>query len=98
NHLLRAVALPEGGHIVELRYEPPTLQFGMAVSVTTASILVSALTTLAWRAWLAHARQPLPAGGFGPAPQPDLRRPDMTGLPVNPIRMSQDAVLWLHLD
>ncbi|RIK46591.1 MAG: hypothetical protein DCC58_02635, partial [Chloroflexi bacterium] len=40
NHLLRAVALPEGGHIVELRYEPPTLRFGMAVSVTTASILV----------------------------------------------------------
>ena len=40
NGLLRAVPLPAGAHLVELRFESPTLRIGVAVSLATAALLV----------------------------------------------------------
>jgi hypothetical protein len=40
NGLLRAVPLPAGAHLVELRFESPTLQIGVVVSMATAALLV----------------------------------------------------------
>ena len=39
NGLLRAVPLPAGAHLVELRFESPTLRIGVAVSLVTAALL-----------------------------------------------------------
>jgi len=40
NGLLRAVPLPAGAHLVELRCESPTLRIGIVVSAATAVLLV----------------------------------------------------------
>jgi uncharacterized membrane protein YfhO len=40
NGLLRAVLLPAGAHLVELRFESPTLRIGIAISLATATLLV----------------------------------------------------------
>jgi len=53
NHLLRAVPLPAGEHVVDLRYEPPHLKAGLAVSAFTAAIVVSVLT---WSACMVPGR------------------------------------------
>ena len=47
NHVLRAVAIPAGEHAVELRYQSPALQVGLAISLAgylaITTILVAAL-------------------------------------------------------
>ena len=43
DHALRAVPLPAGEHVVELRYEPPGLRLGLAITGTTAAGLIGAL-------------------------------------------------------
>jgi hypothetical protein len=48
NHVLRAVPLPAGEHIVELRYESPAVMVGMAISLSAYAVLV-ALLAAAWR-------------------------------------------------
>jgi len=48
NHVLRAVPLPAGEHVVELRYESPALVVGLAVSLSAYAMLV-ALLVAAWR-------------------------------------------------
>jgi hypothetical protein len=40
NGLLRAVPLPAGAHLVELRFESPTLRLGVVVSQTIVALLV----------------------------------------------------------
>jgi hypothetical protein len=39
NGLLRALSLPAGEHLVELRFDSPTLRVGVAVSLLTATVL-----------------------------------------------------------
>jgi hypothetical protein len=51
DHLLRAVPLPAGEHVVELRYEPTSLKIGIAISAVTVLAVVGALVVLGWRAW-----------------------------------------------
>jgi hypothetical protein len=51
DHLLRAVPLPAGEHIVELRYEPRSLQIGVAISTATALVVIGALVVAGWRTW-----------------------------------------------
>jgi hypothetical protein len=40
NGLLRAVPLPAGAHLVDLRFESPTLKIGIGVSLATAALLL----------------------------------------------------------
>lgn len=42
NGLLRAVALPAGEHVVELRFESPTLLVGMLISLASLAMVVPA--------------------------------------------------------
>ena len=51
DHLLRAVSIPAGNHIVEFRYEPRWLQIGIAVSVATIGVTTIPMLILGWRAW-----------------------------------------------
>ncbi|HYI15684.1 MAG TPA: YfhO family protein [Thermomicrobiales bacterium] len=51
DHLLRAVPLPAGEHVVELRYEPRSLQIGVAISTVTALVVIFALAISGWRTW-----------------------------------------------
>ncbi len=43
DHVLRAVPLPAGKHAVELRYVPPGLRLGLAITGITAAGLIGAL-------------------------------------------------------
>ena len=49
DHTLRAVPVPAGEHIVELRYAPRSLHLGIAITVATAVAAVAALATLRYR-------------------------------------------------
>jgi uncharacterized membrane protein YfhO len=49
DHLLRAVPLPAGEHVVELRYEPTSLKIGIAISTATVLVVAGALVVLGWR-------------------------------------------------
>jgi hypothetical protein len=49
DHLLRAVPLPAGEHTVELRYEPRSLQIGVAISALTALGVIAALMMALYR-------------------------------------------------
>ena len=53
HHVLRGVPIPAGEHTVELRYEPPSLRWGLAIS---ALATVAMLAAFAWRGW-AFARR-----------------------------------------
>ncbi len=50
DHLLRAVPIPAGEHVVELRYEPTSLKIGIAISAATVATIVVAFVILEWRA------------------------------------------------
>ncbi len=50
DHLLRAVSIPAGNHIVEFRYEPQWLQVGIAVSTATIVVTVVPMLVLGWQA------------------------------------------------
>jgi hypothetical protein len=39
DHTLRAIAVPAGHHVVELRYQPLSLRLGVAISVVTALLI-----------------------------------------------------------
>jgi Bacterial membrane protein YfhO len=41
DHILRAVAVPAGTHVVELRYETPALLVGSAISLATIAVLLT---------------------------------------------------------
>ncbi|MEX2315168.1 MAG: YfhO family protein, partial [Thermomicrobiales bacterium] len=56
DHLLRAVPLLAGNHVVELRYEPRSLQIGILISIATMLVTVIPLAALAWRGWRLRVR------------------------------------------
>jgi hypothetical protein len=43
DHVMRAVPVPAGEHAVEMRYDPPSLRFGLAVTLLTI-VLVAAIS------------------------------------------------------
>jgi len=49
NFMFRAVPIPAGEHVVELRYEPVPLQIGLGISAVTVAVLVPALAWATWR-------------------------------------------------
>jgi hypothetical protein len=49
DHALRAVAVPAGSHTVELRYTPPYLRLGLAITVSTLAALALAAGAIFWR-------------------------------------------------
>ncbi|HEV2108231.1 MAG TPA: YfhO family protein [Thermomicrobiales bacterium] len=49
DHVLRGVPIPAGEHIVELRYEPLSLRFGLPISAVTMLAMLVVFTTTAWR-------------------------------------------------
>ena len=51
NGLLRAVPLPAGAHLVELRFESPTLRIGVGISATTVALLLGVCTASLRRRW-----------------------------------------------
>jgi hypothetical protein len=68
DHLFRAVPLPAGNHIVELRYEPPLLQAGLIITAVTATMLVAPGLAWVWLRWRGRYRVVgAPASGY-PAP------------------------------
>jgi len=56
NHVLRAVPLPAGEHVVELRYEPLSLQLGLWI--TAAALVLLPVLVLAWFLSRWTARRP----------------------------------------
>ena len=48
NHALRAVPLPAGAHTVELRYEPPGLRLGLAITLIGYALLAALLCGRRW--------------------------------------------------
>jgi hypothetical protein len=48
DHALRGIPLPAGDHSVELRYEPLSLQVGLAVSAIAAIAMLAAFAVAAW--------------------------------------------------
>lgn len=65
NGLLRAVNLPPGDHVVELRFRSPTLRWGMALSAATAALMLGALAATVRRR---PTRPGGPAGRGRPTP------------------------------
>jgi uncharacterized membrane protein YfhO len=55
DHALRAVPVSAGHHVVELRYEPPSLRLGIAITVLTALIIFAGWCGLA--VWGRQARR-----------------------------------------
>ncbi len=51
DHMLRAVPVPAGAHVVELRYESGRLQTGLAVSLVAYAGLAVLLGAAGWRRW-----------------------------------------------
>ena len=51
NGLLRAVPLPAGAHLVELRFESPTLRIGVGISAMTAALLLGVCVASLRRRW-----------------------------------------------
>ena len=49
DHVLRAVPIPPGSHTVALRYTPPLLPLGLAITSTTVVVLASAALWSGWR-------------------------------------------------
>jgi hypothetical protein len=49
DHALRAVAVPAGAHTVELRYNPPSLRLGVAITLATLAALALAAGVILWR-------------------------------------------------
>lgn len=56
DHALRGVAVPAGEHVVEFRYEPDTLRFGMAISAATGTLMVVTFAVNAW-SWSGSRRK-----------------------------------------
>lgn len=54
DHLLRAVPLPAGEHVVELRYAPPTLRIGLAITGITIFSLLMLVSHQVWLRWQAR--------------------------------------------
>jgi hypothetical protein len=60
DHVLRAVPLPVGEHVVELRYESASLRFGMIISLATVTAFVLLVASLAARSvWSRVRRRPV---------------------------------------
>jgi hypothetical protein len=56
DHALRGVPIPSGAHTVEMRYEPPSLRFGLPISLLTAAAMLAIFAHAAW-IQVATARQ-----------------------------------------
>jgi hypothetical protein len=48
NHAFRGVPIPAGNHTVELRYEPRSLRYGMALSSLATAVVLVALVRASW--------------------------------------------------
>jgi uncharacterized membrane protein YfhO len=59
DHLLRAVPLPAGEHDVVLRYEPRSLQAGVAITTVTSSILAALALRFVWKRWTGRPERPV---------------------------------------
>jgi hypothetical protein len=77
NHILRSVPVPAGDHSIELRFEPSSLNIGLAITgATTAAIALIAISAIWLRVFgegSRYGRQPS-ASGSRP-PRTDARRP-----------------------
>lgn len=51
DHMFQAIELPAGEHVIELRYQPPMLWFGLLISALVAGILAGALIAVGWYRW-----------------------------------------------
>ncbi|MGH2560298.1 MAG: YfhO family protein, partial [Thermomicrobiales bacterium] len=49
DHSLRGVPVPAGEHTLVLRYEPSSLQLGLAISLATIAALGGTTAAIAWR-------------------------------------------------
>lgn len=49
DHALRAIPVPEGRHTVVLRYDPPSLRLGLAITILTAAAMMAAAIVIGWR-------------------------------------------------
>ncbi|HKG24922.1 MAG TPA: YfhO family protein, partial [Thermomicrobiales bacterium] len=56
DHALRAVPLAAGSHVVELRYEPPSLRLGLALTGTGIVVGVVLVILAARRRWTSRRR------------------------------------------
>jgi hypothetical protein len=56
NYVFRAVPIPAGTHSVELRYEPESLRYGMAISIATALLLAAIFGAATYRRYVRRAR------------------------------------------
>lgn len=63
NGLLRAVPIPRGDHVVELRYDSPRLKLGTAISVAAYALIVAAWGVNALRLRRPGRPRRRPAGG-----------------------------------
>lgn len=66
DHALRAVAIPAGSHVVEMRFAPPAIATGLAITATTALGLGGALIGVWW--WERRTRPPGRRAGGAPPP------------------------------
>jgi hypothetical protein len=73
DHLLRAVSLPAGEHVVEYRYEPRSLQAGAIISSGTAAVVIGAMLAIAWQSWRDPARTTTTRERLAP-PRPAVAR------------------------
>jgi hypothetical protein len=56
NYTFRAVPIPAGTHSVELRYEPESLRYGLAISIATALLLAAIFVAAIYRRFGRRAR------------------------------------------
>jgi hypothetical protein len=61
--LFRAVPIPAGEHSVEVRYQPPSLRAGIAITLTTGGVIATA--AVAWLVSLLGFTPPAGAGSAG---------------------------------
>jgi hypothetical protein len=85
--MLRAVQIPSGTHDVELRYEPPALRVGIAITLATITLWLLALiftTRYHWRRSTRLAKRSR-SGRYWhrPNPRPDARRLDSIAVAGN---------------
>lgn len=91
DHLLRGVALSPGDHIVELRYAPLSLQFGLALTIITMGAFAVTWVMVGRRRWLADDE-------YATSMDERLRTAEGTSLAqVEAARLSQSGYLWMQI-
>jgi hypothetical protein len=63
DHLLRAVPIAAGEHVVEMRYESPTLRGGTALSLVSYAGVLASWIVAAWGRWERRVPDAAPAAG-----------------------------------